>query len=429
MPQATVHLLRHGEVHNPDGVLYGRLPEFHLSELGREMARMLAEHFARRAAQGAKIVHLAASPLTRAQETAQPDRRGPQPRDPHRRPDHRGRKLLRGPPGHQGRAPQAQALAARCATRSGPPGASPTRSRPPASWPPSRTPALRAIELRRRRRRGHPGQPPAAHLGHPAQRRGQAAVARPAEARMHPDLPHVPGVRRRRHPPARRVQRACRRPSSRCLQHPGSLSMTGHNPHLTLPPQRPRRRRRCPGRAHAGPVRLRPGGRPGQAGQGRRQQELRRRRRLGDRVRRRGPQGRRRHQGHAVRRHRRDARGLPGQGHRAELLVRRLRALPGGSALAGSPAPGVQEPGRAVLRREPPRREGHRRSLRQDLQPHLPELRRQGRRRAAGRVRACAARGRPHHAGAGQAGPGGLPRAGRNPEGHPQALIAAAVAE
>ena len=72
MPQATVHLLRHGEVHNPDGILYGRLPEFHLSELGREMARTLAGHFSERAAQGAKIVHLAASPLTRAQETAQP---------------------------------------------------------------------------------------------------------------------------------------------------------------------------------------------------------------------------------------------------------------------------------------------------------------------------------------------------------------------
>ncbi len=72
MPQATVHLLRHGEVYNPDGVLYGRLPEFHLSELGREMARMLADHFSARSAQGVKIVHLAASPLTRAQETAQP---------------------------------------------------------------------------------------------------------------------------------------------------------------------------------------------------------------------------------------------------------------------------------------------------------------------------------------------------------------------
>ena len=72
MPLSTVHLLRHGEVHNPDGVLYGRLPEFHLSELGRQMAGMLAEHFSERAAQGAKIVHLVASPLTRAQETAQP---------------------------------------------------------------------------------------------------------------------------------------------------------------------------------------------------------------------------------------------------------------------------------------------------------------------------------------------------------------------
>ena len=72
MPQATVHLLRHGEVYNPDGVLYGRLPEFHLSELGQDMARMLAEHFSARAARGAKIVHLVASPLTRAQETAQP---------------------------------------------------------------------------------------------------------------------------------------------------------------------------------------------------------------------------------------------------------------------------------------------------------------------------------------------------------------------
>ena len=36
--RTTVHLLRHGEVDNPEGVLYGRLPDFHLSDLGREMA-------------------------------------------------------------------------------------------------------------------------------------------------------------------------------------------------------------------------------------------------------------------------------------------------------------------------------------------------------------------------------------------------------
>ncbi|WP_104138291.1 histidine phosphatase family protein [Arthrobacter sp. ZGTC131] len=75
MPQATVHLLRHGEVYNPEGVLYGRLPEFHLSELGQQMAQTLAEHFRDRASHGAKIVYLVASPLTRAQETAEPTSR------------------------------------------------------------------------------------------------------------------------------------------------------------------------------------------------------------------------------------------------------------------------------------------------------------------------------------------------------------------
>ena len=75
MPSATVHLVRHGEVHNPDGILYGRLPEFHLSELGREMAERVAGYFAERRNDGADIVHLVASPLTRAQETAEPTAR------------------------------------------------------------------------------------------------------------------------------------------------------------------------------------------------------------------------------------------------------------------------------------------------------------------------------------------------------------------
>jgi broad specificity phosphatase PhoE len=72
MPQATVHLLRHGEVFNPAGVLYGRLPGYHLSERGRRMAQTLADHFTEQAANGSRIVYLAASPLTRAQETAVP---------------------------------------------------------------------------------------------------------------------------------------------------------------------------------------------------------------------------------------------------------------------------------------------------------------------------------------------------------------------
>ncbi|WP_138414628.1 histidine phosphatase family protein [Sinomonas gamaensis] len=72
MPSSTVHLLRHGEVHNPAGVLYGRLPEFHLSERGRKMAECVAEYFSQKADDGARFVYLAASPLTRAQETAAP---------------------------------------------------------------------------------------------------------------------------------------------------------------------------------------------------------------------------------------------------------------------------------------------------------------------------------------------------------------------
>lgn len=63
----VVHLLRHGEVDNPRKILYGRLPGYHLSELGREMADRVAEVVAPR-----DIVLITASPLERAQETARP---------------------------------------------------------------------------------------------------------------------------------------------------------------------------------------------------------------------------------------------------------------------------------------------------------------------------------------------------------------------
>ena len=36
--RTTVHVMRHGEVHNPEGILYGRLPDYHLSERGRAQA-------------------------------------------------------------------------------------------------------------------------------------------------------------------------------------------------------------------------------------------------------------------------------------------------------------------------------------------------------------------------------------------------------
>lgn len=69
MARTTVHLLRHGEVHNPEGVLYGRLAGYHLSDLGRRMAQRVADSLRE---QGRDVVHVVASPLERAQETAAP---------------------------------------------------------------------------------------------------------------------------------------------------------------------------------------------------------------------------------------------------------------------------------------------------------------------------------------------------------------------
>lgn len=65
--RTVVHLLRHGEVHNPEGVLYGRLPGYHLSERGRAMAERAAEALADH-----DVTLVVASPLERAQETAGP---------------------------------------------------------------------------------------------------------------------------------------------------------------------------------------------------------------------------------------------------------------------------------------------------------------------------------------------------------------------
>lgn len=65
--RTTIHLMRHGEVHNPLGVLYGRIAGYNLSELGHEMAATVAESL-----KGNDITYLVASPLERAQQTAKP---------------------------------------------------------------------------------------------------------------------------------------------------------------------------------------------------------------------------------------------------------------------------------------------------------------------------------------------------------------------
>lgn len=63
----VVHVVRHGEVHNPDKVLYGRLPGFDLSALGREQAVKAAEFLT-----GRDLGYLVCSPLQRAVQTSTP---------------------------------------------------------------------------------------------------------------------------------------------------------------------------------------------------------------------------------------------------------------------------------------------------------------------------------------------------------------------
>ncbi|AZA14472.1 histidine phosphatase family protein [Corynebacterium choanae] len=67
MAITIVHLVRHGEVFNPEKILYGQLPGYHLSSRGISQAARTARAFT-----GADVTYLAASPLQRAQETAAP---------------------------------------------------------------------------------------------------------------------------------------------------------------------------------------------------------------------------------------------------------------------------------------------------------------------------------------------------------------------
>ncbi|MDY6808592.1 MAG: histidine phosphatase family protein [Actinomycetota bacterium] len=67
MTNTIVHMMRHGEVHNPEGILYGRLPGFRLSDSGRAQANKVADALADH-----DVTAVFASPLQRAQETATP---------------------------------------------------------------------------------------------------------------------------------------------------------------------------------------------------------------------------------------------------------------------------------------------------------------------------------------------------------------------
>ncbi len=65
--KTQVHVLRHGEVFNPEKILYGRLPGYKLSDLGLKMAERAADFFADK-----HISLVVSSPLERAQQTALP---------------------------------------------------------------------------------------------------------------------------------------------------------------------------------------------------------------------------------------------------------------------------------------------------------------------------------------------------------------------
>jgi broad specificity phosphatase PhoE len=62
----TIYLVRHGEVHNPEGTLYGRLPNFGLSVKGKQQLEKTAEYL-----KDKQISKIYASPLQRARESAE----------------------------------------------------------------------------------------------------------------------------------------------------------------------------------------------------------------------------------------------------------------------------------------------------------------------------------------------------------------------
>ena len=70
MQATTIHFVRHGEVHNPDHILYERLPGFHLSDRGRRMAEATARYLAANP-QTNTAAAIYSSPLDRTRETAQ----------------------------------------------------------------------------------------------------------------------------------------------------------------------------------------------------------------------------------------------------------------------------------------------------------------------------------------------------------------------
>lgn len=65
LSSTSIIFVRHGEVYNPEGIYYGRLPRFHLSKNGRQQAQAAAE-----ALRDKPLVAIYTSPMLRAKQTA-----------------------------------------------------------------------------------------------------------------------------------------------------------------------------------------------------------------------------------------------------------------------------------------------------------------------------------------------------------------------
>lgn len=64
--RTTIYFVRHGHVHNPENIVYGRLPGFRLSDLGREQAQAIAAFM-----QDKPLAAAFSSPRLRARQTAE----------------------------------------------------------------------------------------------------------------------------------------------------------------------------------------------------------------------------------------------------------------------------------------------------------------------------------------------------------------------
>ena len=187
--RTVVHLLRHGEVHNPDGILYGRLPGFHLSDLGLQMAERAAGSLPRPGHRLRRRLAAGAGPGDRRARSRPPTGWTSAPTSGSSRPTNvfEGKTF-----GVGDGALRTPGTGGSCATRSGRPGASRTQQ--------VAARMLAAAARRPGRGRGHEAvlrQPPAADLDRPARGGEPAAVARPAQAAVHAGLADVVSLRGR----------------------------------------------------------------------------------------------------------------------------------------------------------------------------------------------------------------------------------------